>query len=127
MRSVYGKCASRCLSWVASEFLLKAQLHPHVARIIKLIQVYGKDLTQAKHHINASASALEFPEVEWGNILTGQAVDLEHIFAGQYTPRTEEKISKRIGELELSYRAPVPAKKISNFGNWIFRLRLEAR
>ncbi|EIW51630.1 uncharacterized protein TRAVEDRAFT_137181 [Trametes versicolor FP-101664 SS1] len=107
-------------AWAASEFLLESQLHPHVARTLELIRVYGEDLAQAKRHINSSAAAPEFPEAEWANVLTGRAIDLDHVFAGRYTPGSEEKVSERIGELELSYRAPVPAKKISNFGDWVF-------
>ncbi|KAH9858115.1 hypothetical protein C2E23DRAFT_718871 [Lenzites betulinus] len=107
-------------AWAASEFLLETRLHPHVARTLELIRIYGEDLAQAKRHINSSASAPEFPESEWTNVLTGRAIDLDHVFAGRYTPGSEEKVSERIGGLELSYRAPVPAKKITSFGEWVF-------
>ncbi|KAI0819140.1 hypothetical protein BC628DRAFT_1342399 [Trametes gibbosa] len=107
-------------AWAATEFLLETQLDPHVTRTIELIRVYGEDLTQARRHINSAASAPEFPESEWINVLTGRAVDLDHVFAGRYTPGTEEKLSEQIGELEVTYRAPVPSKKVVCFGDWVY-------
>ncbi|KAH9855756.1 hypothetical protein C2E23DRAFT_723253 [Lenzites betulinus] len=107
-------------AWAATEFLLGTQLHPDVARTLELIRLYGEDLTQAKRHVASSASAPEFPESEWANVLAGRAVDLDHVFAGRYTPGAEEKVSERVGGLEFTYRAPVVAKKVSSFGEWVY-------
>ncbi|KAI0820345.1 hypothetical protein BC628DRAFT_1467740 [Trametes gibbosa] len=107
-------------AWASTDFLLETRLHPHIARTLELIRLYGEDLTQAKRDISASPSAPEFPESEWTNVLTGRAVDLDHVFAGHYTPGAEDKTTERIGELEFTYRTPVSAKRVSCFGDWVF-------
>ncbi|KAH9851871.1 hypothetical protein C2E23DRAFT_731832 [Lenzites betulinus] len=107
-------------AWAATEFLLGTQLHPHVTRTLELIRLYGEDLTLAKRHVAASASAPEFPESEWTNVLAGRPIDLDHVFAGRYTSAPDDKISERVGELEFTFRAPVVAKKVSSFGDWVF-------
>ncbi|KAL7279056.1 hypothetical protein ACG7TL_006891 [Trametes sanguinea] len=107
-------------AWAASEFLLGTQLRPEVQRTLDLIRVYGEDVTQAKRDLAATASAPEFPDAEWTNVLLGRAIDLDHVFSGQYVTATDDKISERIGELELRYRPPVPAKKIHSFGDWVY-------
>lgn len=107
-------------AWATTDFLLEARLHPLVQRTIELIRIYGKDISQARHNLSASASVPEFPESEWTNILSGRAVDLDHVFAGRYTPGTDDKTTERIGDLEFTYRTPVAAKKISGFGDWVF-------
>ena len=47
-------------------------------------------------------------------------VDLDHVFAGQYTPSSEDKVTEHIGEIEPSLRVPIPAKEIGGFGDWDF-------
>ncbi|KAI9056377.1 hypothetical protein FKP32DRAFT_1586028 [Trametes sanguinea] len=108
-------------AWAASEFLLETQLRPEVQRTLDLIRVYGEDVTQAKRDLAATASAPEFPDAEWTNVLLGRAVDLDRVFAGHYTSTADESlISERIGDLELRYRPPAPAKKIQSFGDWVY-------
>ncbi|KAH9848512.1 hypothetical protein C2E23DRAFT_938320 [Lenzites betulinus] len=107
-------------AWAATDFLLETRLHPHILRTLELIRIYGADLTQAKRDLSASPSVPEFPESEWTNILTGRAVDLDHVFAGRYTSGPEDKTTERIGDLEFSFRAPVVAKKVSSFGDWVY-------
>lgn len=106
-------------AWAATEFLLETRLHPNVARTVELLKIYGEDLSQAKRDISASVSAPEFPESEWANVLTGRAVDLDHVFTGRYTAAAEEKVTEHIGGLEVSFRAPVPSKKVGGFGDWV--------
>ncbi|KAI0352124.1 hypothetical protein OH77DRAFT_1498170 [Trametes cingulata] len=107
-------------AWAATEFLMEDRLRPEVRQTLDLIKVYVEDLKQAKRDLTAAASAPEFPDAEWNNILTGRAVDLDHVFAGCYTTSTEDRVTERLGDLEIKYRAPVPAKRIHNFGDWVF-------
>ncbi|KAH9857232.1 hypothetical protein C2E23DRAFT_900451 [Lenzites betulinus] len=119
-RSKRAKVDPSSYAWAATDFILEATLDPSIARTLELIRIYGDDLTQARRDLSASASVPEFPEAEWTNILTGRAVDLDHVFAGRYTSGPDEKITERIGELEFSYRAPVPSKKVGCFGDWVY-------
>ncbi|KAJ3019101.1 hypothetical protein NUW54_g166 [Trametes sanguinea] len=107
-------------AWAADEYLLEPQLRPEVQRTLDLIRVYGEDITQAKRDLAASASAPEFPDAEWTNVLLGRAVDLDHVFAGRYSTAADDKITEKFGDLELRYRAPVPAKRIRTFGDWVY-------
>ncbi|KAI0827380.1 hypothetical protein BC628DRAFT_1409742 [Trametes gibbosa] len=106
-------------AWAATEFLLETRLDPSVVRTIELLRIYGEDLTQAKRDIGASASAPEFPETEWANVLTGHAIDLNHVFTGRYTSTSEEKVTEHVGGLEVSFRAPIASKKVAGFGDWL--------
>ncbi|KAI9064672.1 hypothetical protein FKP32DRAFT_1675453 [Trametes sanguinea] len=98
---------------------MQASMH-EVQRTLELIRIYGEDITQAKHNLAATVTAPEFPDSEWTNVLLGQAVNLDRVFNGQYTSTTDDKVIEKIGELELRYRPTVPAKKIRNFGDWVF-------
>ncbi|OJT12049.1 hypothetical protein TRAPUB_11401 [Trametes pubescens] len=92
-------------AWAATDFLLETRLHPNIIRTLDLIKIYGEDLPQAKRDVSASPSAPEFPEFEWTNVLTGRAVDLDHVFTGRYTAAAEEKVTEHVGGLEVSFRA----------------------
>ncbi|KAJ8462359.1 hypothetical protein ONZ51_g10950 [Trametes cubensis] len=107
-------------AWAATDFLLETQLHPHIVRTLELLRNYGEDITQAKRAINSSPSAPEFPDTEWTNVLSGRAVDLDHVFTGRYTPGAEGRVSETIGDLHLSFSQPVASKRISTFGDWVF-------
>ncbi|KAI9063201.1 hypothetical protein FKP32DRAFT_1572511 [Trametes sanguinea] len=115
-----GRVDSNQYAWAADEFILEPRLRPEVQRTLDLIRVYGEDVTQARRDLAATASAPEFPDSEWSNVLLGRAVDLDHVFAGQYTSAIDDKISEKIGDLELRYKPPVPAKRIRSFGDWVF-------
>ncbi|KAH9856338.1 hypothetical protein C2E23DRAFT_882416 [Lenzites betulinus] len=90
-------------AWAASDFLLENTLHPHIARTLKLIRIFGEDLTQARHDLSTSPSVPKFPEAEWTNVLAGRPMDLDHVFAGRYSPGSNKKVTERIGELDFSY------------------------
>ncbi|KAI0829215.1 hypothetical protein BC628DRAFT_1315194, partial [Trametes gibbosa] len=107
-------------AWAATDFLLEMRLNPNVSRTLELIKLYGEDLPQAKRDVSASPSAPEFPESEWTNVLAGRAIDLDHVFMGRYTATADEKVTEHIGGLEVLFRAPVAAKKVGSFGDWVY-------
>nr|VWO98611.1 Uncharacterized protein [Ganoderma boninense] len=61
----------------------------------------------------------EFPDAEWGNVLRGKVVDLDHVFSGQYSFGKDEKHTEKFGPLELSYRPVAPSKTVKSTGDWV--------
>ncbi|KAI0323359.1 hypothetical protein GY45DRAFT_1264707 [Cubamyces sp. BRFM 1775] len=114
-------------AWAATDFLLETQLHPHVLRTLELLRNYGEDIAQAKRAINNSPSAPEFPDSEWNNVLSGRAVDLDHVFTGRYTPGADGSVTEVLGSIELSVKQPISARRICSFGDWVFAWGRAAR
>jgi hypothetical protein len=48
------------------------------------LKVYVKDLKLAKFSILTSAGALQFPNSEWSNIISGLMVDLNYVISGSF-------------------------------------------
>ncbi|KAI0652848.1 hypothetical protein C8Q70DRAFT_929169, partial [Cubamyces menziesii] len=103
-----------------TDFLLESHLHPHILHTLELLRNYGKDIAQAKWAISNSPSAPEFPNSEWTSVLSGRAIDLDHVFTGRYTPGPEEPVTEAISGIEFSINHPVAAKRITTCGDWVF-------
>ncbi|KAJ8462181.1 hypothetical protein ONZ51_g11064 [Trametes cubensis] len=98
----------------------QSHLHPHILHTLELLRNYGEDIAQAKRAISNSPSAPEFPDSEWTSVLSGRAIDLDHVFTGRYTPGPEEPVTEAISGIEFSINHPVAAKRITTCGDWVF-------
>ncbi|GBE88495.1 hypothetical protein SCP_1303110 [Sparassis crispa] len=61
----------------------------------------------------------QFPEGEWANVLTGRAVNLDHVFSGRYSTVQEEKHRQKVGEYEITHQNITPAKRVQSVGDWV--------
>ena len=74
----------------------------------------------AKASLLNSPTLSQFPKSEWVSLLSGRAVNLDHILASHYSTLHEEKRTERIGDLEffISGRSK-PTKAVEMHGNWV--------
>ena len=62
----------------------------------------------------------QFPESEWVSLLSGQAIDLDHVLASHHPTLHEEKHTEHIGDLEFFISGRLkPTKAIETHGNWV--------
>nr|VWO96574.1 N/A [Ganoderma boninense] len=106
-------------AWATSNALAEKKLRPEVLQTLVQLRRYAKDIHFAKSNLLNSVGAPEFPDVEWGNVLRGKVVDLDHVFSGQYLFGKDEKHTEKFGPLELSYRTIMPSKTIKSVGDWV--------
>nr|VWP00840.1 Argininosuccinate lyase (ASAL) (EC (Arginosuccinase) [Ganoderma boninense] len=106
-------------AWAQNSKDAEKKLRPEVLQTLTLLRSYAVDVRFAKSNLINSVGAPEFPDAEWGNVLRGKPVDLNHVFSGQYTLGQDEKHVEKLGPVELSYRAVTPAKVVKSAGDWV--------
>ncbi|PIL32090.1 hypothetical protein GSI_06795 [Ganoderma sinense ZZ0214-1] len=106
-------------AWARNSEDAEKQLRPEVRRTLALLRCYAVDVRFARTNLINSVGAPEFSEAEWGNVLHGKPVDLNHVFSGQYTLGQDEKHVEKLGPVELSYHAVTPAKVVKSAGDWV--------
>ncbi|RDX48891.1 hypothetical protein OH76DRAFT_1333115, partial [Lentinus brumalis] len=87
-------------------------------KTIRFLRAYAIDVRTAKNDLLNSASAPEFPDSEWSNVLRGRAIDLDRVFSGQYSLGRDEKRVEKLGSVEISHKSMVPSKSVGNSGDW---------
>jgi hypothetical protein len=93
-------------------------------RTLELLRTYAKDLKSAKTSILTAASAPQFPNSEWSNILVGAMVDLDRIISGSFAVSSDNRDVEVIGGLQLKFGAAKPAKQVKTSGDWFIAWRL---
>ncbi|TFK78872.1 hypothetical protein K466DRAFT_592663 [Polyporus arcularius HHB13444] len=106
-------------AWADDRRSLEHGLRIELRKSLRLLRAYGVDIKTAKHDLLNSVAAPEFPDAEWNNVLRGRAVDLDHVFSGQYSLGRDEKRVEKIGTVEISHKALVPSKTVLNSGDWV--------
>ena len=61
----------------------------------------------------------QFPESEWISLLSGRAIDLDHVLASHYSTSHEEKCTECIGEIEFVVGCSRSTKAVEMHGNWV--------
>ena len=70
--------------------------------------------------LNCNRSIPQFPQAEWLNLLSGNAVDLDHVFSNIYTVSYNTKDIVKLGRnIELLHGLSTPAKMIKTHGDWV--------
>ena len=105
-----GVCAGASIS--LSPSLLKTQ---------SLLANFAKDLKRAKSSLlNCGKSYPQFPDSEWGNLLAGKAVDLDHVLSGMHSVNIDDGETQSIGKgLEILRVSSKPARSVHTHGEWI--------
>ncbi|PIL27245.1 hypothetical protein GSI_10389 [Ganoderma sinense ZZ0214-1] len=106
-------------AWAQNSKAAEKNLQPEVRETITMLCHYTIDIRFARSNLLNSVGVPEFPEAEWGNVLRGKPVDLNHVFSRQYTLGQDEKHVEKLGPVELSYRAITPAKVVKSAGDWV--------
>lgn len=59
-----------------------------------------------------------FPASEWKNIVQGQPVSLDKMFARHQHDSITEKVGERVGSFEFSVSSELPGKRVSSYQDW---------
>jgi hypothetical protein len=96
-------------------------LSPSLQKTQSLLANFAKDLKRAKSSLlNCGKSYPQFPDSEWGNLLAGKAVDLDHVLSGMHSVTHEDRESHSIGKgLEIIRGSSKPARSVHTHGEWI--------
>ena len=74
----------------------------------------------AKASLLNSPTLPQFPKSEWVSLLSGCAVDLDHVLASHYSTSHEEKRTERISDLEFFISGcSKPTKAVETHSNWV--------
>ena len=61
----------------------------------------------------------QFPESKWISLLSGCAINLDHVLASHYSTSHEEKRTEHIGEIEFVIGRTRSTKAVETHGNWV--------
>ena len=104
--------------WSVSDFIHSTALSPSLDRSLKLLQLYAVDPKKAKRSLTNSPTCPEFPDSEWVNVLSGRAVNLDHVLSGYYSVSNNDERTESIGDVEIKFGAVSPTKLVSTAGDW---------
>ncbi|KAF8811015.1 hypothetical protein BYT27DRAFT_7090511, partial [Phlegmacium glaucopus] len=96
-------------------------LSPSLQKTNTLLENFSRDIKRARSSLlNCNRPLPQFPQSEWLNLLSGNTVDLDHVFSNIYTiacdVREPVEISK---QLELFHSPSKPAKSVKTHGDWV--------
>ncbi|KIM85546.1 hypothetical protein PILCRDRAFT_5238 [Piloderma croceum F 1598] len=103
-------------------------LSPHLvtlgiplAKFSRVVRVcnFSRDPKLTKTSLLNSTRLPQFPESQWTNLIAGQAIDLDHVLASQYSVSHDERCAERIGELELVMGSAKPSRVVDTHGKWV--------
>lgn len=83
------------------------------------LQNFAQDIKFARTSLLINSDNLpQFPQSEWTNLLTGQAVDLDNVLSGIYSISHDEKRTEKLGSFEIAIGTSA-AKTVSTHGEWV--------
>ena len=86
--------------------------------MLKLIESYTIDPRATKQSLVNEPDAPEFPDSEWKNVISRQAVNLDAVLSGQLSTTHDDPKIKKFGDIEISFGAVEPTKVVKNGGDW---------
>jgi hypothetical protein len=107
------------LPWAIKEVVSPTRLSVNLERTNAILDNISRDIKAAKRSLFNCASRPQFPEAEWINILSGRAVDMDHVFSNLYAVVHDDRRVEKIGELKISVGRSNPVKFIRNHGDWV--------
>lgn len=106
-------------AWVIRDGINPPSLSPSLLQTQAALENFSRDLKLAKSSLFNSARLPQFPDSEWTNLITGRAVDLDHVLASQYSVAHDNRRTEHIGELELVIGSTKPARVVDTHGKWV--------
>jgi hypothetical protein len=104
-----------------SFFNSSSTLSPELQKTHALLENFSRDAKRARTSLlNCNKSIPQFPPAEWLNLLSGNAVDLDHVFSNIYTiSHSTSEIIELGKNLELLHGSSAPAKSVKTHGDWV--------
>jgi hypothetical protein len=96
-------------------------LSPALQKTHSLLENFSRDVKRARSSLlNCNRSIPQFPQAEWLNLLSGNAVDLDHVFSNIYTVSHSSNDVIELGKnVELLRGSSTPAKTVKTHGDWV--------
>ncbi|KAF8806860.1 hypothetical protein BYT27DRAFT_7256871 [Phlegmacium glaucopus] len=96
-------------------------LSPSLQKTQSLLENFSRDVKRARSSLlNCSKPIPQFPQVEWLNLLSRNAVDLDHVFSNIYTVSFKTRDTIELGKnIELLHDSSTPAKSVKTHGDWV--------
>ncbi|KAF8810157.1 hypothetical protein BYT27DRAFT_7254100 [Phlegmacium glaucopus] len=107
---------------MSSKRQTKAQQHPFLHHYRKPNLCSRISLTTSNEHDPPCSTVPipQFPQAEWLNLLSGNAVDLDHVFSNIYTVSFKTRDTIELGKnIELLHDSSTPAKSVETHGDWV--------
>jgi hypothetical protein len=98
-----------------------SSLSPSLQKTRSLLENFSRDAKRARSSLlNCSKPIPQFPPTEWLNLLSGNAVDLDHVLSNIYTLSHSTSEVVELGkDLELLHGSSAPAKTVKTHGDWV--------
>jgi hypothetical protein len=96
-------------------------LSPELQKTQSLLENFSRDAKRARTSLlNCNRPIPQFPPAEWLNLLSGNAVDLDHVLSNIYTISHSTSEVVELGKnLELLHGSSAPAKSVRTHGDWV--------
>ena len=118
--SVRHKISIWDLPWVTRNETNSLYLLPSLITTQSILENISQDFKTVKASLLNSLTLPQFPESEWVSLLSGWAIDLNHVLASHYSTSHKEKCTEHIGDLEFFISGhSKPTKAIETHGNWV--------
>jgi hypothetical protein len=106
-------------AWVSSRQDKHTALRDTLSKTLRLIEVYTLDPKATKRSLVNKPDCPKFPDLEWKNIISGRAVNLDAVLSGPLSTTHDDPKVEKFGGLEITFGAVEPTKLVRNGGDWI--------
>ena len=107
------------LPWVVKQSLDPTPLCPSLEETRSSLENFGRDIKFTVASILNSPDCPQFPHSEWTNLVSGRAVDLDHVLSGLFSISHAPKRRELVGSIEISMGNSSPAKSVTTHGEWL--------
>ncbi|KAA1471903.1 hypothetical protein DENSPDRAFT_850535 [Dentipellis sp. KUC8613] len=104
------------LPWVHDD--ASPPLDEDLEQTCKLLARFAQDPKGIKASILNARNCPQFADSEWTSLITGRAVNLDHVLTALYNVSIDTKHKERLGAIKFSVGAITPAKTIKSHGEW---------
>jgi hypothetical protein len=100
---------------------MSAILSPALQKTHSLLENFSRVVKKARSSLlNCDRPIPQFPQAEWLNLLSGNAVDLDHVFSNIYTVSHNSNNIIELGKsVELLHGSSTPTKVVKTHGDWV--------
>ena len=96
-------------------------LSPSLQKTHSLLENFSRNVKKARSSLlNCNRPIPQFPPAEWLSLLSGNAVDLDHVFLNIYTVSHSVNDVIELGkDIGLLHGSAAPAKTVKTHGDWV--------
>ena len=80
------------------------------------------DIKAIKNDLISQFNCPEFPDSSWADVLSNCFIDLDKVYAGYYSLKSDHKLTETIGNIDITLSAgggaSKPSKTIETHGEW---------